>query len=195
LTRTTRAIVLTEGDSEYLTRIEPLLDALEEANQAARGTGELRGVLRLALPISIGGREIVPRLPRFLPRHPSLRMDLLLDDGRQHLVREGMDVALRFGELTDSSDTARFIGMNQRLLAAPPAYLRRAGKPSSPAELANHALIIGPPGPKLPSGAARSVTGCPRRSRRGSGNGHVLCRKPQQDGRPGIASRAARGRP
>src|SRR5882762_7860041 len=121
LTRTTRAVVLTEAGSEYLGRVEPLLDALEEANQAARGTGELRGVLRLALPISIAAREIIPRLPRFLSRHPALRMDLLLDDGRQDLVREGVDVALRFGELTDSSGTARFIGMNQRLLAAAPA--------------------------------------------------------------------------
>jgi DNA-binding transcriptional LysR family regulator len=58
LTRTTRAVVLTEAGSEYLTRVEPLLDALEEANQAARGTGELRGVLRLALPTSIAAREI-----------------------------------------------------------------------------------------------------------------------------------------
>ena len=147
LTRTTRAVVLTEAGSEYLSRVEPLLDALEEANQAARGTGELRGVLRLGLPISIAVREIVPRLPRFLSRHPALRMDLLLDDKRQDLVREGVDVALRFGELTESSSgTARLIGMNQRLLAASPAYLRRAGKPASPAELANHPLIIGSPG-------------------------------------------------
>jgi len=107
LTRTTRAVVLTEAGSEYLGRVEPLLNALEEANQAARGTGELRGVLRLALPTSIAAREIIPRLPRFLPRHPALRMDLLLDDRRQELVREGVDVALRFGELTDSSGTAR----------------------------------------------------------------------------------------
>src|SRR5712664_1110287 len=74
LTRTTRVVVLTEAGSEYLTRVEPLLDALEEANQAARGTGELRGVLRLGLPISIAVREIIPRLPRFLSRHPALRM-------------------------------------------------------------------------------------------------------------------------
>jgi len=145
-TRTTRAVVLTEAGSEYLARVEPLLDALDEANQAARGTGELRGVLRMALPTSIAAREIIPRLPRFLSRHPALQMDLRLDDARQDLVREGVDVALRFGELPDSSSTARLIGTNQRLLAASPAYLRRAGKPASPAELTNHALIIGPPG-------------------------------------------------
>jgi DNA-binding transcriptional LysR family regulator len=146
LTRTTRAVVLTEAGSEYLTRVEPLLSALEEANQAARGTEELRGLLRLALPTSIAVREIIPRLPRFLHRHPALRIDMLLDDRRQDLVREGVDVALRFGELADSSATARPIGINPRLLVASPEYLRRAGTPTAPAELANHALIIGPPG-------------------------------------------------
>ena len=67
--RTTRAVVLTEAGSEYLARTEPILEALEQANQAARGIGELRGTLRLGLPTSIAVREIIPRLPR---KHSSI---------------------------------------------------------------------------------------------------------------------------
>src|SRR2546426_8242830 len=107
LTRTTRAVVLTEAGSEYLARIEPILDALEEANQAARGTREVRGVLRVGLPTSIAIREVIPRLPGFLDQHPAPRTDLVMDDRRQDLLREGVDVALRFGVLADSSATAR----------------------------------------------------------------------------------------
>ena len=83
LTRTTRAVVLTEAGSEYLARVEPILDALEEANHVVRGTGELRGELRIGLASSFAVREIIPRLPNFMGRHPALRVNLILDDQRQ----------------------------------------------------------------------------------------------------------------
>ena len=78
LTRTTRGVTLTEAGADYLARIEPLLTALEEADHAARGTGELRGMLRVALSIGFGMREVIPRLPAFMQRHPALRIDLLM---------------------------------------------------------------------------------------------------------------------
>ena len=146
LARTTRTVTLTEAGADYLTRIEPILDALEEANQGLRGGGELRGQLRVGLPASIAIRELIPRLPPFMARHPSLRLELLLEDRRQDLVRDGIDVAIRLGELSDSTATARVIGVNQRVLAASPAYLERAGRPARPAALVDHALIVGPPG-------------------------------------------------
>jgi DNA-binding transcriptional LysR family regulator len=144
--RTTRAVTLTEAGSDYLLRIEPLLTGLEEAEHAVRGTGELRGVLRIALSSSFGTREVIPRLPAFMRRHPRLRVDLLISDRHQDLVRAGVDVALRFGVLTDSTATARRLGAQPRLLAASPDYLRQAGAPANPADLATHSLIIGPAG-------------------------------------------------
>ena len=75
LMRTTRRVTLTDAGADYLARIEPLLSGLEEADHAARGTGELRGVLRIALSSSFGVREVIPRLPDFLERHPALRID------------------------------------------------------------------------------------------------------------------------
>ena len=101
LTRTTRAVTLTEAGADYLARIEPILAALEEADYAARGTGELRGTLRVGLSSSFGVRELIPRLPPFLELHPALRMDLRMNDQRQELVQDGVDVAFRFGALTE----------------------------------------------------------------------------------------------
>ena len=107
LVRTTRAVTLTEAGADYLARVEPLLTALEEADHVVRGTGELRGVLRVAVSSSFGVREVIPRLPKFLERHPALRIDLGISDQRQDLVVDGVDVALRLGSLPDSSVVAR----------------------------------------------------------------------------------------
>jgi DNA-binding transcriptional LysR family regulator len=146
LTRTTRALTLTEAGADYLARIEPILAALEEADHAARGTGELRGLLRVGVSSSFAVREVIPRLPPFLDQHPALRIDLVMNDLRQDLVGEGVDVALRFGPLANSTATARRISRTRRFLVAAPSYLKRAGMPATPAELSNHATIIGPTG-------------------------------------------------
>ncbi|MGA7195916.1 MAG: LysR family transcriptional regulator [Roseiarcus sp.] len=144
LVRTTRAVALSEAGADYLARIEPLVSALEEADHAARGTGELRGSLRIALSSSFGVREVIPRLPKFLERHPALRIDLGINDQRQDLVVEGVDVALRLGSLPDSSAVARKLAEAPRVLAASPAYLERRGRPRNPEDFASHAMIIGP---------------------------------------------------
>ena len=136
---------------DYLARIEPILVALEEADHAARGTGELRGSLRVALTLGFGVREVIPLLPAFMQLHPELRIDLLMNDRHQNLVIEGVDVALRFGTLVDSSAVARRLGASPRLLVASPAYLALAGSPDAPESLANHEVIVGPLGIGLES--------------------------------------------
>ncbi len=137
---------MTDAGADYLARIEPLLSDLEEADHAARGTGELRGVLRIALSSSFGVREVIPRLPDFLERHPALRVDLGINDARQDLVADGVDVALRLGLLRNSALVSSKLAEAPRLLAASPAYLERRGRPRDPADLAAHALIVGPGG-------------------------------------------------
>jgi DNA-binding transcriptional LysR family regulator len=146
LTRTTRKVVLTEVGAEYLARVEPILNALEEANHVARGSGELRGVLRIGMPSSFAVREIIPRLPKFMNRHPRLRVDLVCDDQRQDLVTEGVDVALRFGALPDSTAVARRIAAWPRVLAASPEYLAKAGVLKTPSDLSMHTVVAGPAG-------------------------------------------------
>src|SRR5271154_157121 len=146
LLRTTRRVALTDAGADYLARIEPLLAGLEEAEHAARGTGELRGVLRIALSSSFGVREVIPRLPGFLERHPALHIDIGVNDARQDLLADGVDVALRLGSLPDSSATARKLAEAPRLLVASPVYLDRRGQPRDPADLAAHSVVVGPGG-------------------------------------------------
>ena len=145
-TRTTRAVTLTEAGAEYLARIEPILAELEEADHVARGTGKSAASCASA---SRQASQYAPSflfLPPFMACHAELRIDLLMNDQRQDLLGDGVDVALRFGELPDTSATARRIGSVPRLLAAAPAYLERAGMPKTPADLTDHAIILGPAG-------------------------------------------------
>lgn len=142
--RTTRAVTLTDAGATYITRVEAILAALDEADHEARGTGELRGVLRIGTASSFVLREIIPRLPKFLSAHPALRVELLSNDRYQDLVTEGIDVAFRRGSLPDSSATARKLMDDPRILAAAPSYLEERGTPLMPSDLAQHAMIIGP---------------------------------------------------
>jgi DNA-binding transcriptional LysR family regulator len=142
--RTTRAVKLTQAGSDYLARIEPILASLDEADHAARGDGELRGLLRVGTSSSFSVREVIPRLPAFLARHPHLRISLAVSDVRQDLVTEGVDLAFRLGALTNSTIIARKLGRGPRLVAASPAYLRTAPALQSPSDLAAHTVILGP---------------------------------------------------
>jgi DNA-binding transcriptional LysR family regulator len=145
LARTTRAVVATEAGAEYLARIEPVLDQLDEAEQSVR-QGELRGTLRVGMPTSAGAREIIPRIPAFAEQHPKLELQIIMGDQHQDLVREAVDVAIRIGSLPDSSATARLLTAYPRVIVAAPSYLERFGHPSSPAELRDHRIVTGPAG-------------------------------------------------
>jgi DNA-binding transcriptional LysR family regulator len=144
--RSTRAVRLTDAGADYLARIEPALVEIEEAGQTLRGKNALRGALRIGVSASVAIREVIPRLPAFMARHPALRIDLAVDDGRQDFIRESIDVAIRFGKLEGASTTSRVIGTNPLLVAASPAYLKRAGRPKTPNDLLKHSVVIGLPG-------------------------------------------------
>jgi DNA-binding transcriptional LysR family regulator len=144
LVRTTRAVTLTDAGFDFLARIEPVLAELDQAEHAARGTGELRGTLRIGLGTNFAVREVIPRLSGFMNQHPALRIELMMEDQRQDLVTEGVDVALRFGPLSASTATARRILAWPRVLVASRAYLDKAGAPVTPADLPQHAIILGP---------------------------------------------------
>ncbi|WP_208459766.1 LysR family transcriptional regulator [Paraburkholderia caribensis] len=143
LARTTRAVIPTEAGADYLIRVEAVLDQLDDAGQSVR-QDELRGTLRVGMPTSAGVREIIPRLPPFAERHPLLRIEVVLDDRRQDLVRDAVDVAIRIGTLPDSNATARLLTSYARLIVASPAYLARCGTPISPDALVGHRIVYGP---------------------------------------------------
>ncbi len=142
--RTTRALALTDAGSDFLSRIEPALAEIDDAEHAARGTGELRGILRIALGTNFAVREVIPRLSAFMNRHPALQIDLLIDDQRQDLVNDGVDVALRFGPLADSTATVQTILTWPRVLVASQAYVDASQPLHDPSDLTEHAIILGP---------------------------------------------------
>lgn len=144
LTRTTRAVAVTEAGAEFLSRIEPILVALDEAGHSVRETGELRGTLRMSMPSSVAIREIIPRLSTFVERHPDLRLEFLLGDRPQDLVKDAVDVAIRLGRLVDSRATARTIAHIGRVIVASPDYLHRHGEPDTPEALTGHRIVGGP---------------------------------------------------
>jgi DNA-binding transcriptional LysR family regulator len=144
LLRTTRRITVTDAGALFLDRAREILAEIEDAEDAARGLDSLRGIIRLALPVVYGTREIIPQLPKFLSLHPLLRVEMAVSDARQDLVAEGADVAIRLGELGDSVFGARRLETLQRRLVASPVYLKARGAPKVPADLASHDCIFGP---------------------------------------------------
>jgi DNA-binding transcriptional LysR family regulator len=147
LTRTTRAVTLTEAGTDYLARTEAILSAVDEADHAARGGGELRGLLRVGMSSSFAMRMVLPRLALFTEAHPALRIEFVLADHRQDLVGESVDIAVRIGALSDSTGAvARKLGVTPRVMAASPAYIERFGAPRTPDVLTAHTVIAGPAG-------------------------------------------------
>lgn len=143
LLRTTRNLALTDAGALFLERSRRVMADWEDAEDAARGMDSLRGVIRVALPVMYGTRAVIPCLPDFLNRHPELRVEITMTDERQNLVADGVDVAVRVGELDDSSFGARRLASVRKMLAAAPVYLERRGKPETPADLAMHDCILG----------------------------------------------------
>jgi DNA-binding transcriptional LysR family regulator len=146
LSRTTRAVVPTEAGLDFLARMEPILAAIEDAENSVRETGELRGVLRIGMPSTMAIRVVIPRLSTFIEHHPMLHVELLLDDKWQDMVRDAVDVGIRVGNLPDSTGTAKLIGRMRRVVVASPAYLARHGVPSEPEDILKHRIVGGPAG-------------------------------------------------
>jgi DNA-binding transcriptional LysR family regulator len=155
LIRTTRQVSATDAGEALLARARDALLAIDEAESAARGADHLSGVLRVALPPEYGVRRVVPLLPAFFARHPLLKIDLMMSDRFENLIAEGADLALRLGDLPDSSFVARKLESSRRLFIAAPSYLARRGAPTSLADLARHDIISGPPDTSDEAWAAR----------------------------------------
>lgn len=143
LTRTTRALTLTDDGRAFYEHALRALEAVGEAeNAVGRRQAKPTGTLRLAVPVVLGRRHIVPRLARFLARYPEVSIDLAMSDGFVDLVEQGIDLAIRVGEITDQSLVARKIGMVRRLTVASPAYLKAKGTPRTPDDLKRHDCIV-----------------------------------------------------
>jgi DNA-binding transcriptional LysR family regulator len=143
LTRTTRRIALTPEGETYFRRCRDILAAIEaaEAEVASSGTS-LQGHIRVSASTSVGRYQIAPILPAFLGRHPGIAIELDATDRQIDLIVENVDVALRTGQLADSSLVARKISEARRIICASPAYLERRGTPAVPADLLEHNCLL-----------------------------------------------------
>ncbi len=139
LNRTTRRLSLTEAGRAYYERCVLLLAELESLDSSVSDlSNEARGTLRLNAPMSFGILHVAPCLPDFLNQHPRSSIELSLNDRLVNLVEEGYDLALRIGNLADSSLVARRLAPVRLVLCASPDYLEAHGTPMHPSELVSH---------------------------------------------------------
>lgn len=143
--RTTRRLAPTEAALAYHERVGPMIDELERAALAVNDSGETpRGAVRLTAPVGFAQDNLVPLLPELARRYPELRYELVLDDAFVDLVEERIDLAVRLGTLADSSLIAHRLCDMVYVACASPDYLRRRGRPRTPADLERHDCLCYP---------------------------------------------------
>lgn len=142
LNRSTRSVTLTESGRRYYEHAQRILTELESADDeagTATADGELRGVLRIAAPVTFCTRHIAPLLPQMALRHPRLELDIHLSDSVSNMVDESIDLAIRIGSIEQNPNLiVRRLGPHERIICASPGYLAMHGTPSVPADLAKH---------------------------------------------------------
>ena len=141
-TRTTRSLTLTNEGRDLHERALRLLRDAEDIEQAAKAArSEPTGTLRIAASLPIGLHVIAPVLPRFRARHPKVSIDLRLDDQRVDLIEEGIDLAVRIGDLPDSQLLSRKLSPHRLCCYASPEYLATNGAPTHPDHLQQHQTV------------------------------------------------------
>jgi len=141
LHRSTRAVRLTTDGEQFLLRARRLLGDADELSSMFSAPSQLRGRVRLDLPVQFARNLVIPRLPEFLANHPQLEMLVSTTDRRVDLLREGFDCVMRVGALRDSALVAKRIGVLEMMNCASPRYLEKYGTPRSVADLAQHLLV------------------------------------------------------
>lgn len=136
LNRTTRSLSLTDLGASFYERCREALMQLDHAEtEVTEARGVPRGRLRVDAPVSLGRRIIVPALPRFIQQNPELTLQMSMNDRVIDLVQEGIDAAVRVGNLSDSSLIARRVGSFRGVTCASPEFIARVGAPTTPDDL------------------------------------------------------------
>lgn len=141
--RSTRSVRLTESGVACLDRCARLVEDFDELSAMVRQEHSTpRGQLRISAPTTFGEENLVPILPEFIKAYPNVNIDLNLSDRFVNLVEEGYDIAVRIGELEDSSLIARRIASSPIMICASPAYLQQYGYPETPDDLSKHQCVV-----------------------------------------------------
>jgi DNA-binding transcriptional LysR family regulator len=143
--RTTRRLSPTAAGRALAEQARRVLAEYDAAiGQARARETALGGTLRVTAPLLFGRRHVTPLVSAFLAAHPGLRVELMLNDRNVDLLEDGIDVAVRIGQLDDSSLVRRQVGVVRRVSVASPAYLARSGRPRLPRDLAAHDIVLVP---------------------------------------------------
>ena len=143
LRRSTRRIGLTAEGELYLENARRILGELDELDRLIAGRqAEPSGLLKVNAPLGFGRSYIAPAVALFYRRHPGVEIQLELTDRGADFVRDGIDLAIRFGDLPDRRLIARKIAPNRRLVCAAPRYLDEHGRPDTPHDLLRHRCIV-----------------------------------------------------
>ncbi|MCH1925779.1 LysR substrate-binding domain-containing protein [Shewanella sp. C32] len=144
--RSTRSLSVTSEGATLYQHAQRILQQVSQAEEALLNQQQqLSGSLRITSPNSFGQRVLLPLISEFTRQYPQIKLQLLLNDQVCDLISDNIDVAIRYGELPDSSLIARHLLPNNRIICAAPQYLQQYGQPDSLADLANHrCIVIGP---------------------------------------------------
>ncbi|MEP1571844.1 LysR family transcriptional regulator [Roseibium album] len=143
LNRTTRSISLTEEGRVLVDGARTVLSDVEELDSRIRtGAKTLTGLIRISAPEDIGRNIISGAIAEFQMAHPSITIDLHLSDGYVDIVGLGIDLAVRFGSISDSSLRVRHVASRKRILCASPGYLKLKKEPETPADLKDHNCLL-----------------------------------------------------
>jgi LysR family transcriptional regulator, regulator for bpeEF and oprC len=140
--RTTRSLTLTEEGAKFYGRCQQILTELEEAEaEIKQAQSSPTGTLRLNFSIALGKKYIAPKLPDFVAQYPDLKLEVFLSDRLTDLVESGIDATVRVGMGSDSSLILQPLATFSLITCAAPNYLKLAGIPKTPNDLANHLCI------------------------------------------------------
>jgi DNA-binding transcriptional LysR family regulator len=143
LRRTTRRVTLTAQGREYFNQCQEPLSLLQDAERVLiQGQREPEGILKISVPVILGQAPFLEFISGFIKAHARIRVDLFITNLFLDLVAENIDVAIRFGELRDSSLVATKIGKSIRYLVAAPEYLKGRKPPTEPEDLKMHDCVI-----------------------------------------------------
>lgn len=143
LSRTTRKLSLTEAGQRYFVHVQEALRAIDDAEFAATELQQVpQGTLRISAPMSFGRLHVAPVIPEFLATYPQIKVQMDLSDLSHDIVAGGYDIALKTGELRETSLVARKLAPLNSVLCASPAYIEHYGAPLSPDELTRHNCLL-----------------------------------------------------
>ncbi|MEK1891219.1 MAG: LysR family transcriptional regulator [Phyllobacterium sp.] len=178
LHRSTRRLALTEAGEAYYRQARAILQSVEEAEESAGATASgLRGSLRLHGPVGFGQMHLTPAVIEFQRLHPELVTELVLDDRIADVIAEGVDIAIRLGDLKSSGLIARKLATFERILVASPGYLADCGAPQAPDDLLQHRhvrFVWAPQGEAVPLTGPNGPIMVPVRSTFLANNAFVL---------------------